>query len=101
MKILNTVEEIKAEVYNNGPVSTFISIYADFYSYSTGTYEVTTTTFVGGHVVKLIGWDNDGFDDYWIIQNQWGTSWGQSGYGNIKFGEAGVDYQAVACAPEV
>jgi len=98
MEYLTTTESIKRSIYTYGPVQTFINIYADFYSYSTGTYELTTPNqFEGGHVVKIIGWGNDGTNDYWITQNQWGTSWGDNGFMNVKFGEVGVDYQAIGC----
>jgi len=31
------------------------------------------------HVVLAIGWD----ENSWIIRNQWGTSWGEQGYGQL------------------
>jgi len=62
-------------------------IYSDFMSYSSGIYEVTSTTVEGGHAVKLIGWNYDASNRlYWICQNQWGTSWGESGFFNIYEG---------------
>lgn len=34
------------------------------------------------HVVQLVGYghDNDFNQDYWLIRNSWGTTWGEEGY---------------------
>ena len=45
----------------------------------------TTVYYGGGHLVKVIGWGSDtelGLD-YWLIQNSWGTDWGEEGFAKI------------------
>lgn len=68
------------ELATNGPLQVGFIIYDDFMYYSggSGAYEVTSSsTPVGGHAVKLIGWDYDYTGRlYWICQNQWSDSWG-------------------------
>lgn len=44
------------------------------------------TSKTGGHAVTLIGYGRLGSDDYWLIQNSWGSSWGFGGYGRYKRG---------------
>jgi len=54
---------------------------------------------VGGHAVKVVGWGVEGGVKYWKIANSWNPYWGEKGYFRIKFGEGGIDAQAVASDP--
>jgi C1A family cysteine protease len=38
------------------------------------------------HAINIIGWGHNATlnEDYWIIRNSWGTSWGESGYVRFK-----------------
>ena len=102
LKTYVTNEEIMEDLYTNGPMMVGFTIYEDFMSYGSGVYSPTTTTVSGRHAVKLIGWDYDGNGDlYWICQNQWGTSWGDSGYFEIKAGVAGIDAAGWSCDPDL
>lgn len=38
------------------------------------------------HAVLVTGYDTTGDVPYWIVQNSWGTSWGNEGYVYIKMG---------------
>jgi len=38
MRIMNNEEDIKQEIYDNGPVSATLEIFTDFYTYSSGIY---------------------------------------------------------------
>jgi len=58
-----------------------VGIYANtpFTMYSGGTFTgcpSNAATYIN-HAVVLYGWDSNG---NWLIKNQWGTSWGNSGY---------------------
>ena len=93
-----------AELKTNGPLQVGFIIYDDFMYYSgVGAYEVTSSsTAVGGHAVKMIGWDYDVNGRlYWICQNQWGDTWGDSGYFKIYAGQCGIDAMASACDPDI
>ncbi|XP_005726649.1 cathepsin O [Pundamilia nyererei] len=38
------------------------------------------------HAILIVGYDTTGDIPYWIVQNSWGTRWGNEGYVYIKIG---------------
>jgi cathepsin B len=42
-------DQIKAEIYKNGPVEGAFTVYSDFLLYSSGVYKRTTSSSLGGH----------------------------------------------------
>jgi hypothetical protein len=86
---------IKAQIHSGGPVVAAIKVYQDLIAYSTGVYKKTTNSFVGNHLIALVGWGSN----HWVVANSWGESWGEKGYARIKFGE--VDIESEIVYPEV
>ena len=82
----------------HGPVETQFTIYEDFYSYKSGIYVHTTGAEVGGHAAKIFGWGKQNYTNYWIVANNWGTSWGMDGYFWIEFEKCGIDTAAFVSA---
>ena len=85
-----TDEAIKKAVYEHGPLVTAFDVYSDFYYYSSGIYNRTSTTYKGGHAVSIVGYGyyNDAL--YWIVKNSWGSGWGESGFFKIYAGTSGI-----------
>jgi C1A family cysteine protease len=70
------------EAVSKQPVA--VAIDADnpqFSQYSTGVWSNCGTQL--DHSVLLVGYGTEGNTPYWLIQNSWGTSWGQGGFGKI------------------
>ena len=103
LKLLTDIPSIQADIMNNGPVMVGMMIYDDFMSYQSGVYTPgPTAKLLSAHAVKLIGWDEDlVLGNYWIAENQWTSSWGESGYFRIAFQIAGIDDIAYSCSPNV
>jgi len=75
----------------SSPVWATMSVYTDFYDYSSGIYEYTSGSYEGDHAIVIVDYGNEGGTDYWVCKNSWGQGWGNGGYFKIKFGECGVD----------
>ena len=97
------VASIETLIQQGGPVEAAFSVYADFFSYSSGVYRHKTGGLEGGHAIKIVGWGNDNGTPYWIVANSWGTSWGQQGYFWILKGsnECGIESNVIAGTPKL
>jgi cathepsin B len=95
-------EDLRKELYINGPIEVAFDVFEDFAHYKSGVYKHLYGDPIGGHAVKLIGWGttDDGVD-YWVIVNSWNKSWGEDGIFRIVRGidECGIESSAVAGLP--
>jgi len=76
----NSVSQLKAAL-NRGPVA--VSVEADktpFHSYTGGVINTTACGINTDHAIIAVGYS----DDYYIVRNSWGASWGEKGYVRIK-----------------
>lgn len=46
-------------MFTNGPLMVGMTVYEDFMSYEKGVYSHVVGRAVGGHAIKLIGWNYD------------------------------------------
>jgi len=88
--IPNNVDAIKEAVMES-PVATTFTVYSDFSSYGGGCYEHEGDDPIN-HAVLIIGWQDTlcNGEGAWLIKNSWGTDWGLSGYGYIKYGSCNI-----------
>ncbi|XP_030228991.1 cathepsin L1 [Gadus morhua] len=65
-----------------GPITVAIDAdHSSFMFYSSGIYEEPACNSNNlSHAVLLVGFGSDGGQDYWIIKNSWGSSWGEGGF---------------------
>merc|ERR1712046_294541 len=94
------VTEIQKAVMAGGPMEVAFTVYSDFENYASGIYHHVSGGQVGGHAVKVVGWGVESGTKYWKIANSWNPYWAEKGYFRIKFGEGGIDDQAVASSPD-
>jgi len=100
--VANGVEGIKREILKNGPVIGYIPVYRDFLVYKNGIYRALegTSKFQGGHAVKIVGWgQNEAKEDYWIVENSWGETWGLKGFAHVAIGQPQMYLDDYAFAP--
>jgi len=84
-------------VQSTGPLS--ICVDAENWSdYVSGIVTVCGTDV--DHAVQAVGVDTSSSGGYWKVRNQWGTSWGESGFIQLAYGQNTCDltYQATYTA---
>jgi len=98
---LSTINAIKESILTKGPVETGFSVYDDFMSYKGGVYKRQSSSFLGGHAVKVVGWGKENGEEHWIVANSWGPKWGETGFFRIAFGECGFEGGMIAGDPSL
>jgi len=77
------VETINNALIEYGPLIICMSIYEDFYKYKEGVYRHKWGKRVGGHVVTIVGYDDN--EQCWIVKNSWGDKWGDEGWFKLAY----------------
>merc|ERR1719454_2191832 len=79
---INGVANMQKDLMTNGPIQVAFMVYKSFMSYKSGVYKKHFWEFLpeGGHAVKIIGWGTEAGQDFWLVANSWGTTWGLEGY---------------------
>ena len=97
--IENTVESIKAAVYDIGPIAVGLMVHEDFFGYGGGyCYQNYPYPEDPNHAVVIVGWDDamcDG-NGAWICKNSWSEMWGDNGYFTIRYGYSSIGTGAAA-----
>ncbi|XP_044758253.1 procathepsin L-like [Coccinella septempunctata] len=75
-----TEEALKEAVASLGPVSVAIESTTELQHYTEGVFFDRTCTNRLNHGVLAVGYGAENGQDYWLIKNSWGSSWGEQGY---------------------
>ena len=92
-------DQIRKEIEDNGPIHVSMTVYEDFYLYSSGIYEHKEGKAKGGHAIKCLGFGTEVATQrgYWICVNSWGTGWGEDGFFKVYDDDLTFGYSGGAC----
>jgi len=79
----NKAEPLLLALYEYGPVVVSVGASAPWNIYSSGIMGKCDKGVVINHAVALVGYGEDSGSKYWTIQNSWGSSWGEGGFGRL------------------
>ncbi|XP_060074766.1 procathepsin L-like [Ylistrum balloti] len=84
-----SVSSLQQAVSTIGPISAGMDAsHPSFQLYRSGVYkERKCSSTKLDHGVLVVGYGSEGEEDYWIMKNSWGKSWGMKGYFNIERSE--------------
>ena len=88
-KFLEGEIEIKKEILKNGPVTSMMNLYNDYFYYKSGIYIHNSkyNTVLGFHSITIMGWGVENGIKYWLIQDSYGASKGENGFIKILIGD--------------
>ncbi|CAH0720620.1 unnamed protein product, partial [Brenthis ino] len=80
-----SVEALKVALINHGPLSVSIDATTALTLYSSGImFDSECDKTVLNHEVTLVGYGVRDDEEYWIVKNSWGRTWGIDGYFHIS-----------------
>jgi hypothetical protein len=95
--------DIEQALMQYGPLVAGFTVYSDFEPFflfnPTGVYyhNPNFPSTGDGHAVVIVGFDSG--QKYWILKNSWGTSWGDHGYFEMGWYEAGIENSVAYVVP--
>ncbi|XP_039975351.1 cathepsin O isoform X2 [Xiphias gladius] len=78
-------EAMMGQLVERGPLAAVVDA-VSWQDYMGGIIQHHCSSQCSNHAVLVIGYDTTGDIPYWIVQNSWGTTWGNEGYVYIKTG---------------
>merc|ERR1711890_35542 len=91
---------LQEAVGNVGPISICLCASSSaFGQYSGGIFDDPSCGTSINHAVACVGYDTN--QNYWIVRNSWGTSWGESGYIRMVKGKNMCGMLSNSCYPSL
>jgi cathepsin L len=75
----NEVQPLMRALVERGPVAVSVAA-SDWMMYESGVFNGCSKDAIVDHAVVLVGYGQAGSDLTWVIQNSWGSDWGEGGH---------------------
>lgn len=93
------LRHIKEAIYAGGPVVVAIAAGNPGFSGYRGGIMTGDNSARIDHAVVAVGWGNEGGREYLIIQNSWGSSWGENGFARVDVNAKNILQHATWATP--
>jgi len=95
-------QQMQAQLASGVSMYVSFDVYGNIMRWRGGVYKEKRDGKKGGHAVTAVGYGTEG-DKYWVLQNSWGTSWGEKGFGKFLRGTnfCGIETGAAAALVKV
>lgn len=90
-RAIPAIRDIKLALVEHGPVAVAVRSTPAFQAYTSGVFNESDDRKVN-HAVTIIGWSDQ--RGAWLIENSWGTMWGENGYMWIDYDANSIGYAA-------
>jgi len=83
-------DAIKEFLFANGPLAVALNAEDSLMSYTSGIIDMDENECNPenlDHGVAIVGYGTEDGQDYWIVRNSWGASWGEKGYFRMARGK--------------
>lgn len=105
--VMSGVKRMKREILSNGPVVAPLEVMDSFLVYKSGVYEpqegarpvIGANGKVIKHAVSVLGWGKADGMSYWVVQNSWGSQWGEDGFARVAIGSILNENYIVTATP--
>jgi len=79
--------QLRAWLSTNGPIAIGVAVpLGRVWQSYTGGIMTNCGVSTPNHGVLIVGYGTEGNQDYWIVKNSWGASWGEKGYIRLAYG---------------
>mmetsp|Transcript_76612 Transcript_76612/g.224886 ORF Transcript_76612/g.224886 Transcript_76612/m.224886 type:complete len:433 (+) Transcript_76612:92-1390(+) len=95
----NQLEPLKSALVQQGPVVVAVDG-NNWFNYDSGVFDSCEKDAILGHAVLAKGFGEDGGKKYWLIQNSWGSDWGENGHIRMKMHDDEEHWCGVDRKPE-
>jgi hypothetical protein len=83
---ISTSYNLLMEAIQDRPVAIALFVSGAFQPYDGGviTFEYCDDSNDPDHAVTVVGYGTEDGEDYWLVRNSWGSSWGNQGYFKLE-----------------
>ncbi|XP_030253035.1 cathepsin O isoform X1 [Sparus aurata] len=78
-------EAMMGHLVDHGPLAAIVDA-VSWQDYLGGIIQHHCSSQRSNHAILVVGYNTSGDIPYWVVQNSWGTTWGNEGYVYIKIG---------------